>query len=233
VDELPRWLTMSYNSMKSRWGTRPLGLYIKSNPPERNQPQIILLQHASEMNKKTATGWLLDDNLYFKWNGGNFGSPQLNLKVKLWVWAGRDDASKIEKRLLEVSKKSKVYLLWTDPGGEVPNIHNSTHCQTDETYIILDGTWQEAKSMFRKTPALWKLPRLSLDSNDVPPSEYVLRGDYGWKERFGNDVDSKSLLCTAEIASAVVDRLGDTSTANEIRERLRKFQDSYTNRKLS
>jgi DTW domain-containing protein YfiP len=33
------------------------------------------------------------------------------------------------------------------------------------TYILLDGTWQEARNMFRKCPSLHSLPRVALPGN--------------------------------------------------------------------
>mmetsp|Transcript_3268 Transcript_3268/g.7242 ORF Transcript_3268/g.7242 Transcript_3268/m.7242 type:complete len:175 (+) Transcript_3268:52-576(+) len=158
----------------------------------------------------------------------------LNLQLQRWIWTGREDASKIEEKINEVAKNRKVHLLWTDSIGEGPisTDSNKPHSQPHpETYIILDGTWQQAKQIFRKTPALWKLRRVSLQSN-VPPSKYVLRGDYsGWKERFSNDVNSKNLLCTAEVGAAVLDRCGDDCSGDTIRTRLQNFQDSLLQNK--
>lgn len=227
---LPKWLTNSYNSMDSRWGDQSLDLFIRSSATGADVVQIVLLQHSSEMNKKTGTGWLLDDQMFFeRFPHDTCGGSQLNnVQLQRWIWSGREDASKIEKNIEEVAKGRDVRLLWTDSAKQVPD-DSSKPKMRPETYIILDGTWQQAKSMYRKIPALWKLPRVALDS--APPSTYVLRGDYGWKERFGNDdMDDKNLLCTAEVAAAVMDMCGDAASARGIRERLEMFQSSFTNR---
>jgi len=234
---LPKWLVQSYNSMEARWtskGLGPLHLFVRTNPVlHTDNPEIILLQHSSEMSKKTATGWLLDDHMYserFPCNAKH-DNNDLKLQLQRWIWSGRDDASKIEEKLTNLMEDRNVHLLWT---GNSTNEHGDAISNNPdslpETYIILDGTWQQAKQMFRKTPALWKLPRVSLTS-DVPRSTYVLRGDYsGWKERFGNDADGSNLLCTAEVAAAILDRCGDATSANTIRERLSVFQDSFPHR---
>mmetsp|Transcript_34071 Transcript_34071/g.57849 ORF Transcript_34071/g.57849 Transcript_34071/m.57849 type:complete len:124 (+) Transcript_34071:598-969(+) len=60
--------------------------------------------------------------------------------------------------------------------------------------------------------------------------ECLLRRTCGWKERFGNDADGSNLLCTAEVAAAILDRCGDATSANTIRERLSVFQDSFPHR---
>jgi DTW domain-containing protein YfiP len=108
------------------------------------------------------------------------------------------------------------------------------------SYIILDGTWQEAKSMLRKIPALCKLPRLSLSSlsSDILmpliPSIYTLRKDYtGWRERFrgysdeNDNGNNNELLCTAEVAAAIMDwTTGNRLTGDVIRTRLEMFQEN-------
>ena len=230
---LPNWLTMSYKSMDARWATKksdPLRLFIKTQSLTSSiTTQIILLQHLLEMKKITATGWLLDDNMYFKQFPRTDDDCHLNNNLQLdrWIWTSRDDASKIENKIERLSKHRTVHLLWTNSTCDGP-INDSSHNlqSTPETYIILDGTWQQAKNMFRKIPALWKLHRVSLQSSHVPDSKYKLRGDYsGWRERFSNDdVDSKNLLCTAEVAASILDRCGDGSSANNIRTRLDNFQ---------
>lgn len=125
-----------------------------------------------------------------------------------------------------------VYLLWTDSGATTVNEKKSSNAHdksTAETYIIIDGTWQQAKKIFRKIPALWSLPRISFGgTNNVPLTTYVLRGDYsGWRERFSGSGDGRDLLCTAEVAAAVLDRCGECGCANVIRSRLDTFQSTF------
>jgi DTW domain-containing protein YfiP len=55
-------------------------------------------------------------------------------------------------------------------------------------FVILDGTWQEARKMFRKSPWLDRLPLLDLKSDE--PSRYRLR----------RRADPTN-LCTAEVAT--------------------------------
>jgi DTW domain-containing protein YfiP/N-acetylglutamate synthase-like GNAT family acetyltransferase len=242
----PKWLVHSYNSMDARWSRKTLGLFIK--PPssesnsnhDNNTTQIVLIQHSLEFSKKTATGWLLDDKLYYKHAATTTSgmSMQLSrhLKIQRWVWNGRNDTSRVEDQIQSLlgSSSSRVYLLWTG-GSDITLEHDKTapddESETPATFIILDGTWQQAKTLFRKIPALWQLPSVSL--SDVPPSTFILRGDYsGWKERFSaaaaaSNRDGPALLCTAEVAAAILDRQGDEIGANLIRRRLAEFQTAF------
>ena len=50
-------------------------------------------------------------------------------------------------------------------------------------YAFSCCTWQEALQIFRKGPdCLRACPRAALAAG---PSRYILRADYGWRERFG------------------------------------------------
>ncbi|KAL7545155.1 hypothetical protein ACHAWF_008508 [Thalassiosira exigua] len=229
--DMPKWLIQSYESMEARWSSKglgPLELFVKDNATNANQTQIVLLQHVSELSKETATGWLLDDDMYLdRLRCTEDDNGPLNMHLQRWVWAGRGDSTRIEEKIRKLEKSRSVFLLWTDPAGGELNAGSENAHLLPETYIILDGTWQQAKHMFRRTPSLWKLPRVSLREN-VPPSAYVLRGDYGWKEQFSRQgVEGNRLLCTAEVAAAVLERCGETRSATLIRMRLKAFQETF------
>jgi DTW domain-containing protein YfiP len=257
TDDLPQWLVQSFTSMNTRLSRKnqSLDIFVKSccteekvDPSSSSGVDIVLLQHANESRRKTATGWLLEDNLFqnaistedsVRDNGDSVKlSKYLNLNR--WTWSGRDDNSIIEDQLSQL--EHHAVLLWTDAGGgdgSSENVHEAAKNVKRKdgkpsqcTYVILDGTWQEAKAMFRKIPGLWKLPRLSLSTIDTP-SVYTLRKDYsGWRQRFSSG-DGKDLLCTAEVAAAVMDRTGDKISANEIRYRLDAFQENFQQIKFS
>lgn len=239
VEALPKWLAASYKSMDARWRERDagrLGLFVKRDASaSTNATQIILLQHASETSKKTATGWLLDDRLCDeRFQSTACNRRRLNLQLQRWTWAGRDDASKVEARLERLAESRRVHLLWTDSAGDDDAERRDESNPMPESYVILDGTWQQARRMFRRTPCLWRLPRASL--RDAPPSRFVLRGDYGWRGKFGgaaaDDADrDDNFLCTAEAAAAVMDRCGEPESANAIRGRLDAFQESVLPRR--
>eukprot|EP00985_Skeletonema_marinoi_P005324 scaffold2296_cov123-Skeletonema_marinoi.AAC.3 len=229
-----------------------------SNQNNNTTTQIVLLQHYSEQSKKTATGWLLNDTLY----SDKFGTTPLNkndlvetrMKVTIWTWRGTNDVAMIDEQIMRLLNDGDraVHLLWT--GGTTTaaaaatnammtkRTNNTEKAAAAETFIIIDGTWQQARKIYRKVPMLWSLPRISFNGTNVPPSTYVLRGDYsGWRERFssssstttnnndgGGDGGNNDLLCTAEVAAAVMDRRGDGDCANVIRRRLDVFQSTFS-----
>jgi DTW domain-containing protein len=165
---------------------------------------IILLQHSKECHRKTGTAHLL--------------SGMRHLRVRTIVWSGRADNDAVQMVLNEY-QSDKIVLLWTGSEMSVPPASpgsGATH------FLLVDGTWQEAQSMFRKIPQLQGLQRLSLRAS--APSMYTLRQNFGWKERFSDNCDS-ALLCTAEVGAELLHNCGNENGAALVRSRLVDFQD--------
>ncbi|KAL7490239.1 hypothetical protein ACHAW6_015989 [Cyclotella cf. meneghiniana] len=229
---VPKWLVHSFKSTANRWNQKgkSLELFLRYSLP-KFPTRIVLLQHCSELAKSTATGWLVDDDLYEHSNGGTRPSVvplRPRIQVLPWVWSGRNDTENIERQIQELASNSRLFLLWTGGSSIDEETKLNIESQTGSSvYLILDGTWQQAQTMFRKIPLLWNLPRISF--RDVPSSKYILRKDYtGWRERFSVRPDGGGdLLCTAEAMAAVLDSREDIVGANEIRCRLDAFQINY------
>jgi DTW domain-containing protein YfiP len=215
--------------MANKWIQKGKSLDLFVQQTAKKPPvEIILLQHREERLKSTATGWLAEDTLY---NQSIRDIQSLTvpleprLRIQCWEWSGRNDTATIETQIKQLlASNSSVYLLWTGQNIDTAN----DDANSEASYLlILDGTWQQAQSMFRKIPSLWNLPRISL--TDPAPSKYILRQDYtGWRERFStNGNEGGGLLCTAEVMASLLDRRGDGIGADEIRNRLDVFQQNY------
>ena len=182
---------------------------------------IVLLTHVNELVRPTNTGRLLLSSLTITDN------------VQLWQWSGSNDNERISQAI-ESSKQP--LLIWT----EAPIIDSSTNTRIshDNTYIILDGTWQEAQKIFRRGPdILRKIPRISLKSSFS--SRYRLRSNFGFIQRFGNKTTNhtnrpgevtteNNLLCTAEVCAALLLLHGDEMGAQTVLNNLETFQNTYT-----
>lgn len=171
---------------------------------------IVLLTHNNELARtNTNTGQLILSA------GGS---------AKRWRWSGRNDNAQITK---SIEDTTSPVLVWT----EAPLLCSESNERSDDsrsssTYIILDGTWQEAQKMFRNGPdALRSIPRVSL----APPfrSRYTLRKNFGFVERFstmGETDGTSNLLCTAEVVAALYLLHGYGDESSEILARLDAFQ---------
>jgi DTW domain-containing protein YfiP len=81
-------------------------------------------------------------------------------------------------------------------------------------FIMLDGTWTEARKMFRKSPWLDAFPVMSLDVST--PSRYTLREAHGEGQH-----------CTAEVAAALLEQAGDLAAATELQHYFERFRHAY------
>ncbi|CNF20032.1 DTW domain-containing protein [Yersinia nurmii] len=81
-------------------------------------------------------------------------------------------------------------------------------------FILLDGTWTEAKKMFRKSPYLAGLPMLSL--NVSMTSNYQLR-----------EAQRPEQHCTVEVAAALLAQAGDLQAAEGLSAHFNYFRQQY------
>ncbi|MCL2891494.1 tRNA-uridine aminocarboxypropyltransferase [Brenneria tiliae] len=81
-------------------------------------------------------------------------------------------------------------------------------------FVLLDGTWPEARKMFRKSPYLDGLPILSLTVEAL--SRYQLR-----------EASNAGQHCTAEIAIALLGQAGDHLAAEALSAHFDRFRRHY------
>ncbi|MFC0140975.1 tRNA-uridine aminocarboxypropyltransferase [Erwinia mallotivora] len=81
-------------------------------------------------------------------------------------------------------------------------------------FIMLDGTWSEARKMFRKSPWLDKLPVMSLSL--TTPSNYQLR-----------EIHAEGQHCTAEVAAELLMQAGDNAAGAALRQHFDLFRHRY------
>ena len=93
-------------------------------------------------------------------------------------------------------------VITTPPSGKPP------------LFIMLDGTWTEARKMFRKSPYLDALPVISVDLSRV--SAYRLR-----------EAQVEGQYCTAEVAIALLDLAADQPAAQALGDHFACFRTRY------
>jgi len=100
------------------------------------------------------------------------------------------------------------------PPGTLPGTLPGTTPAPRPLFILLDGTWAEARKMFRKSPALDQLPVLSLQPDQI--SRYRLR-----RARCGDH------FCTSEVAALCLELAGDHRAAAVLQACLDVFTHHY------
>ncbi|WP_455821005.1 tRNA-uridine aminocarboxypropyltransferase [Pseudomonas cerasi] len=81
-------------------------------------------------------------------------------------------------------------------------------------FIMLDGTWTEARKMFRKSPWLDNFPIMSLTL--TRPSNYQLRVAH-----------AEGQHCTAEVAAELLLQAGDTAAGEALQRHFDLFRQRY------
>ncbi|MFA0441829.1 tRNA-uridine aminocarboxypropyltransferase [Vibrio sp. 10N.222.51.C12] len=81
-------------------------------------------------------------------------------------------------------------------------------------FIFLDGSWREARRIFRKSPYLDRFPVCSIKPEVM--SNYVMRKS-----------DIEEHLATAEVASLVFEQFGETNMARVLDHWFAAFRESY------
>lgn len=153
---------------------------------------VCLLMADIETLKPTNTGWLIadvvPDTFAFGWMRTEvdpallalLGDPQWQPYV---VFPGQYAAP---ERVVHTVRPSDV-----DAAPKRP------------LFVLLDGTWAEARKMFSKSPYLASLPVLSLEPNR--PTQYKLRNS-GREDHF----------CTSEVAAMCMDLAGEQHAAQTL-----------------
>ena len=81
-------------------------------------------------------------------------------------------------------------------------------------FVVLDGTWTEARKMFRKSAYLAHLPVLSLQPDDI--SRYRLRRS-----------TREEHLCTAEVTALCLHLAADVAAAQALEQWFARFSRHY------
>lgn len=148
---------------------------------------IYLLTHQREVHRKTNTGVLVADVL------------KQNAEVVLWERTAPD------QKLLEAIEGGNIALLF--PSDESTSV---TGPVAFENFIILDGTWQEARKIYNQSPYLHKIPKLTIVAEK--PSVYDLRRN-----------QTNEGVCTAEVVVKLFKDQGKIDLSQAIENRLIDF----------
>lgn len=163
---------------------------------------FVLLMHKKETYKPTNTGRLLVD--LFPNNSHVF------------CWSRQQPQPEL-LALLEDPKRSFCILFPGDEDDERVSSqwqHSGPEDNRRKTFIILDGTWKQARRMFNLSPYLAKLPVLALDHNQV--STYLTR-----------QAAHEHYLSTAESVGLALQQSGDQQSATAVLKYYGEFNRRY------
>ncbi len=169
-----------------------------------SEARVWLLTHPMEHHKPTNTGRLIRDVL-----------P--DTEVFTWYRTAPDE------RLLALlaDERFAPFVVFPDDQPDyaerVVGIDAVTEAKAAgriPVYLLLDGTWRQARRIFRKSPYLDALPVLPLRTERL--TRYRLRKPA-----------SAAHLCTAEVAAELLRQGGDAQAAGVLDDYFDAFNDSY------
>ncbi len=167
---------------------------------EGQQPiEFYLLTHANEFAKLSNTGKLL--------NG-------ISVPVTVQEWSRVEEPKNLLHRI--ESPEYKVELVFPSEFAIYQKSDESVESVFHQarTYVLLDGTWQQARKMYRKSPYLHQLPLLSVNVNR--DSVYTLRRNQQEKG-----------LCTAEVAACILEQEGLQDESDALMNKLIAFCENF------
>ncbi|MCG8710735.1 DTW domain-containing protein [Brenneria sp. 4F2] len=167
--------------------------------PQNARSRFCLVMFDTEPLKPSNTGRLIADIL-----------PQ----TQAFLWSRISPDPQLLAAL--ANPEYQPYLVFlADEGEEGRQIFRRLPAQGKAAlFVLLDGTWPEARKMFRKSPYLNELPILSLTVDAL--SRYQLR-----------EASQAGQHCTAEIAIALLDQAGDNAAATALSTHFDRFRRHY------
>ena len=159
--------------------------------------KITLLIHEKEQRRPDNSGKLLH----------TLNEIDSNLHCETLLW----QRTQPNKALVEAIEKQQAILLRPAIDGAQPaQLQEIADISAIKHFIILDGTWQEARKMYNKSPYLKAANWHQL--KDIPASQYNLRR---------NQIDEG--LCTAECAIEILKRINHQQAAEQLAEKFQQF----------
>lgn len=160
---------------------------------------IALLMHENEQQRETNTGrWLL----------------KAVQPTSEHVWQRKLPCSK----LIKLIEDQDYQPLLVFPSEESQPLEHMAQLASQQRktplFIVLDGTWQEAKKMLRKSPWLSELSAVHLTPQSA--SSYQLRRN----QDTGN-------LCTLEVGAEIIHALGQEHQAEQLRTFLSHYMQAF------
>ncbi|MBU2933836.1 tRNA-uridine aminocarboxypropyltransferase [Vibrio cyclitrophicus] len=156
-------------------------------PSIKSQVDLVLLTHENEFSRDTNTGKLLQQSLE---------------KCEAFVWQRKTPPADL-MALLEDETLQPFLLFPSDKSIECQQAVSSVAGDRKPLFIILDGTWQEAKKILNKSVWLQAIPQAHL--NITSESSYTLRRN-----------QDSGHLCTCEVGVELLKALGEEEQARQI-----------------
>ncbi|MDW6002581.1 tRNA-uridine aminocarboxypropyltransferase [Vibrio mangrovi] len=169
-------------------------------PRLSSEVELSLLTHERELPRETNTGrWLVH------------ALPQCHS----FLWQRKQPCEKFQQRL----DKEHLFPVLLFPSPHALSVNDVSQRAREghkkPHFILLDGTWQEARKMERKSTWLAEIPRVQITPDSA--SAYRLRRN-----------QQPDALCTLEVIATLLQQLGEDRHAQALKQFLYQFMDALS-----
>ncbi|HSG04239.1 MAG TPA: DTW domain-containing protein [Marinobacterium sp.] len=163
--------------------------------------EFVVLMHRNETYKPTNTGRLIEATI---------------ANTRVIQWHSRLDPGDELAALLDNPSYQPIIVFPPSSDYQQRMIAqpDSSTSSAKPLFILLDGTWRQARRMFRHSVYLQKLPVISLD--EARTSTYSLR-----------KAIHEGQLCTAEVAAALLHQIGEEVAGEALDNYYQRFNAHY------
>lgn len=171
----------------------------KDTVSSQAKSQFCLIMFDGEVFKPSNTGKLIADIL-----------PN----TLAFQWSRTEPDAQLLAILQDTTKQPYLIFPESYAKSERTVVNQPNISEKPPLFILLDGTWPEARKMFRKSPYLNNLPMLSI--NTKARTDYLLRTPSREEQH-----------CTAEVAATVLELAGDTNASQQLFSHFNLFRHKY------
>lgn len=163
--------------------------------------EFVVLMHRNETYKPTNTGRLIEATI---------------ANTRIIQWHSRLEPGEELAALLEDPSYQPIVVFPPSPDyqARMISVPDKSPDAGKPLFILLDGTWRQARRIFRHSVYLQGLPVISLD--EARSSTYSLR-----------KAIHEGQLCTAEVAAALLHQVGEDQAGEALEAYYQKFNAHY------
>lgn len=132
--------------------------------------------------------------------------------TEIFIWERKNPSKKLLQKIQ--CTDYAVSLIFPTDDSVSSKQYFPLKTNSNPAFIILDGTWKEARKIYRKSPYLWGLPTVHLETKS--DSDYQLR----------RNTPSEG-LCTIEAAIETLKLQNEAQMADGIQKGFELFQKNY------